>query len=155
LGLAGFCGLCLAVVLSGAGLALAALPGWYLRLVPPPLAPAGGATEFLLIWAALYPLLSLAGWLIWRRPDLALRHAAALRGFGIMLGIKALGTAVFFGLHWMATAAILAGLLLLVTGITIARFARLSPPAALLLLPFGLWSAFMVYFIAGFWWLNG
>ncbi len=150
--LAGFLGLCLAVGLSGSGLAAFGLHGWYLSLHPPRFAPP--VWVFLPVWSVLYLMAGLAAWEIWRVPDAPMANHQALSAWGWQLGLKALGAPVFFGAHWLLPAV---GVQLALCGAvfwTILRFARLNLAAAALMLPYLGWVTFELYLNAGFWWLN-
>jgi tryptophan-rich sensory protein len=150
--LAGFLALCLAVGLSGSGLAAFGLHGWYLALHSPRWAPP--IRVFLPVWTVLYLMSGVAAWEIWRVPDAPMQNRQALAAWGWQMGLKALWTPVFFGAHWLLPA--LAVELALCAAIfwTIWRFARLNFAAAALMIPYFGWVAFELYLNAGFWWLN-
>lgn len=150
-----------ALVLIGwlALVALAALSGiatppgdWYAGLAKPPLTPPDLA--FPIAWSTLYLLMALAAW----RATLAASPGArwvTLWPFLAQLAANALWSILFFGLHWMGPA--LLDLLLLwgLIVLTLRRFARVSPAAAWLLLPYLAWVSFAAYLNAATWWLNG
>lgn len=150
--LAGFLFLCLIVGLSGIGITTFSLHGWYLSLIQPRLLPP--VWVFLPIWIVLYLMVALAGWEIWRVPDVGLRDQQALTAWGWQIGLKALWTPVFFGLHWLLAAFAVGLVLFGAILFTILRFARLNRAASLLMLPYCGWVAFELYLNAGFWWLN-
>ena len=143
----------LALVVLAALTGIATPPGdWYAALAKPPLTPPDLA--FPLAWSTLYLLMALAAW----RATLAAPPAA--RGFTLwpflaQLVTNALWSILFFGLHWMGLA--LLDLLLLggLIALTIRRFARVSPAAAWLLVPYLAWVSFAAYLNAATWWLNG
>jgi tryptophan-rich sensory protein len=152
LALVGFLVLCLAVGLSGSGVCFMALRAWYPALHAPPGRPP--IWVFLAVWPFLYVMLGLAAWAIWRVPDVAMNSHRALNAWGCQLGVKALWTPIFFGLHWLLPSFGVGVLLLGVVGWTIWRFAKLNMTAALLMAPYFCWLGFEVYLNAGFWWLN-
>ncbi len=150
--MAGFLLLCLTVGLSGSGLAAVSVHGWYLTLNPPPFTPQPWA--FLSIWGMIYVWAGFAAWDIWRNLDAALLNHRALNAWGWAMGLKALWTPVFYGLHWLLPALAVGLALLVALGFTVARFWRLSRIAAVMMLPFFVWVGFECYLDAGFWWLN-
>lgn len=149
LALAGFVGLCLLVGFSTSGITAGAVRGWYLTLARPPGTPPNWL--FAPVWTTLYVLIGVSGWLVWRKP----LHRAALRLWGWQLGINALWTPVFFGLHSPGLGMIVLLAMLVAVGLTIRAFAPLSRPAAWLLLPYAAWGCYAGYVNAGFLWLNG
>jgi tryptophan-rich sensory protein len=149
---AGFLLLCLGVGLSGVGVSALGVHGWYLSLRRPPLCPP--LSLYPPVWTLLYLMAGVAAWEIWRAPGFRLLNRQALIAWGWQIGLKALWTPVFFGLHWLLGSAILGLVLLAVLGETIRRFAGLKRWAALLMLPYAAWVAFEVYLDFGFWWLN-
>jgi len=150
--LAGFLLLCLTVGLSGSPLAAIAEHGWYLTLTAPPYTPP--IWEFVPIWSMLYVWAAFAAWEIWCNLDAALLNHRALTAWGWAMGLKALWTPLFFGLHWLLPALDVGLALLVMLGVTVARFWRLNRGAAVMMLPFFLWVGFECYLDAGFWWLN-
>jgi tryptophan-rich sensory protein len=136
LGLAGW----LAVVFAAGGLgALASVDAasFYAQLEQPAWAPP--ASVFGPVWSALYALMGLAAWLVWRKG-----HAGrgALAVFVLQLGANALWSWLFFA--WRQGALAFADVLLLLALIawTVAAFWRVQRVAAMLLVPYFLWVAF-------------
>jgi translocator protein len=152
LALAGFLFLCLGVGLSGSGVSALNLHNWYLTLNPPELLPP--VWVFPPVWIVLYFMIGVAGWEIWRVPDVAMRNHRALTVWGWQIGLKALWTPVFFGLHWLLPALGVGCALFGTAMFTLLRFSRLNRAAALLMLPYCGWLTFELYLNAGFWWLN-
>ena len=151
--LVGFVGLCLLVGASGAGLTEQAVRGWYLTLTPPPGTPPNWV--FAPVWTALYVMLGTAGWLVWRLPAyLSVQKRAALQLWGWQLLANALWTPAFFGLHSTVLGLVVILPLVVLIGLTLARFARLRPIAAALLVPYLAWTCYAAYLNIGFWWLN-
>ncbi len=140
--------LCLLVGAAGAGITISNIHSWYLTLDPPPATPPNRV--FYPVWTVLYTMMGVAAWRVWRLPN----YHAALTLWGWQLGLNALWTPVFFGLHLLLPAlAVLLGLNVMVV-LTIGRFYRQDKTAAFLLLPYLGWTGFAVYLNAGFWWLN-
>lgn len=151
--LVGFVGLCLLVGASSSGLTAQAVRGWYLTLAMPPGTPP--TWLFAPVWTALYLMVGTAGWLIWRLPAAMLSaKRAALRLWGWQLLANALWTPAFFGLHSPALGLVVIVPLVVLIALTIRAFAGLRRSAALLLVPYLLWTCFATYLNAGFWWMN-
>lgn len=126
---------------------------WYPTLVSPPGTPPNWL--FGPVWTALYVLIAVSAWLVWRQATGGgPRGYAALRLWGWQLGLNALWTPAFFGLHILGLALAMIVLLLGAIALTIRAFARIDRIAAVLLLPYAAWVFFATYLNAGFWWLN-
>lgn len=105
------------------------------------------------VWAVLYTLIAVSGWLVWRRSGFA-GARAALVVYGVQLVLNALWTPLFFGagLLGLAFAEITALGLAIVA--TIVLFARHSRPAAALLVPYLAWVGFAATLNFAIWQLN-
>ncbi|MDX5377068.1 MAG: tryptophan-rich sensory protein [Halomonas sp.] len=128
-------------------------PGaWYAELDKPPLTPPDWL--FPVAWTTLYLMMAVAAWRVTLRVPAAER-VAVLWPFVAQLAANGLWSILFFGMHWIFVA--LADLLLLwgLIVLTISRFARVSPVAAWLLVPYLAWVSFAGYLNAGIGWLNG
>jgi tryptophan-rich sensory protein len=148
LALVGFVGLCLLVGAVAGTVTTGAVRGWYLSLSRPPGTPP--TWIFAPVWTALYVMIGVAGWLVWRRCG----AAGPLRLWGWQLAANALWTPAFFGLHSPALAMLVVVVMLVLLGLTIRAFLGVHRAAAGLLLPYLAWSSFAAYLNAGFWWLN-
>ncbi len=123
---------------------------YYETLVKPPLAPP--AWLFPVMWAVLYALMGISAYLInesggeQRRPALILYLA--------QLFVNLLWSPVFFGLRSFggAVAVVIAMLVLVVCMLLV--FGRISRCAALLNIPYVIWTAFASYLTIGFCVLN-
>lgn len=150
-------GLAVAVVGSeavGAGSALAAggdFRTYFLSLRKPPLTPPPSA--FGPAWTALYLLMGIAVWLVWRR-GIDRQTAIALGVFAAQLLLNALWSIVFFGGHRLGWALLEIALLWMMILATILAFWRVTPLAGALLLPYLAWVSFATYLNAGVWRLN-
>ena len=129
----------------------AAVDGWYRELAKPPLTPPD--RTFPVVWPVLYAMIAIAGVAIWRseRPG----RIRALTVYLLQLALNYGWTLVFFGAQLIGFAAAWIIALLGLVGWTIALFARFSPLAAWLLVPYAAWVAFATYLNLGIWWLNG
>ena len=144
----GFIGLTLLVGAADGALTAPAIRGWYLSLLRPPGTPPNWV--FGPVWTTLYTMIAVAAWLVWRQPG----HRRALLLWGWQLLANALWTPIFFSLHRIGLALIEVLGLVLLGCLTTAAFVRLSRPAALLMLPYLLWTCYATWLNAGFWWLN-
>jgi tryptophan-rich sensory protein len=150
-----FCGFLLLSLIAagaGAGMTATALHGWFWTLRPPGFLPP--VWVFPLVSTAVFLLAGVAGWDLWRVPDVAGREQRALTCWGWMMGAAALLPAMFFGLHCLWGAMVLGGFALAAAAGSWFRFLRLNRRAALMLLPFIGWTAFTSWVVAGFWWCN-
>ncbi len=144
----GFVGLTLLVGAVDGLLTAPAIRTWYLALARPPGTPPNWL--FGPVWTVLYAMIAVAAWLVWQKPW----HRRALLLWGWQLLANALWTPIFFGLHLIGVALLEVLVLLLLAGLTTVAFARLSRPAALLMLPYLAWTCYATYLNAGFWWLS-
>ena len=145
LALAGFLLLCYAVAAIGAYSTTPAIPTWYADLTKPSFNPPNWI--FAPVWTALYALMALAAWLIWRTPTepQTLQDSArldALIAFYIQLVLNFLWTPIFFHYHQILVAAVIILLLWLAILLTIVLFWRVRPLAGVLLMPYIAWVTF-------------
>ena len=138
LGLLGWIVLCFAASAIGAIASFDAGP-FYEQLDRPGWAPPSGA--FGPVWTALYLLMAIAAWLVWREPASSGR-ARALVLFVAQLAVNALWSWLFFRWRTCALAFLDTVLLLLLLVATIAAFWRIRPLAGVLLLPYLGWVGF-------------
>jgi tryptophan-rich sensory protein len=149
----GFVGLCLLVGASGSTLTADSVRGWYLTLNRPPGVPPSWV--FPVVWTTLYVMMGTAAWLCWRAPGVAAeQRGGALRLWGWQLLANALWTPAFFGLQRPLLGLVVLAALLPLIGLAIRAFLPLDRRAALLMLPYLLWSLYATYLNLGFWWLN-
>jgi benzodiazapine receptor len=127
--------------------------GWYLSLAAPPGTPP--RFVFAPVWTALYVLIGVAGWLVWRRVGAAAILRRPLRLWGWQLLLNALWTPVFFGLRSPAAALVVMLGLLVLVWLTLRAFGRVNLMAAGLFAPYALWVTYAAYLNLGFWWMNG
>ncbi len=116
------------------------MPGdWYASLKKPTWNPPGWV--FGPVWTALYAMMGVAAWLVWKRGGFAVqRRPLAL--FLIQLALNAAWTPLFFGLHRPGLAFAEIVLLWLAIAATIRAFRHVSRPAAWLLAPYLVWVSF-------------
>jgi len=130
---------CLAIVIAAAAIgAVASVDAstFYAQLVRPAWAPP--ASAFGPVWSALYLLMGVAAWLVWREQGVR-KLEATLALFLVQLCANALWSWLFFA--WRNGALAFADVLLLLALIvaTVAAFWRIRRLAALLLVPYLAW----------------
>ncbi len=141
--------LCFGVSAAG-GLATSSSVGtWYQELARPWWTPPGWV--FGPVWLTLYTMMAVAVWDVWRSPG-ATRTALAL--FGIQLALNLAWSFLFFGLRSPGLGLVGIVLLIGVLASTIREFRRKRPRAALLLVPYLLWTSFAAVLNATIWWMN-
>lgn len=129
-----------AVVAVVGGLATDTAPGsFYDGLRQPSWNPPDAL--FAPVWSALYVTMAVAAWMVALEVDHP-RRATALTAYGIQLVLNLGWTLVFFQVESaLGALLVIAGLLVAIV-VTMARFAHVSRPAALLLVPFLAWVGY-------------
>lgn len=139
--------LVLAALVGGIGglVSAPAIEGWYAATPKPMFTPPDAV--FGPVWAVLYTLIAVAGWLVWRAPDSEAR-TRGLRLYALQFVLNALWSPVFFGLGALLGAPGLWAALVLIVVLdivilaTIIRVGDVSRLAATLLLPYWFWSLY-------------
>jgi benzodiazapine receptor len=147
-GLIGWLLLCYAAASLGAFF----MPGeWYAGLQKPAWNPP--AWIFGPVWTALYTMMAVAAWLVWKRGGF--KSQRWLLGlFLVQLALNALWTPLFFGLHQTGLAFAEIILMWLAIAATIAAFSKVHRPAAWLLVPYLAWVGFAAVLNGTLWRLN-
>ncbi|HUH12141.1 MAG TPA: TspO/MBR family protein [Longimicrobiales bacterium] len=124
---------------------------WYAALEKPAWTPPSWL--FAPVWTALYILMGVAAWLVWRRVGFG-GAGGALGLFLAHLVLNAAWSWLFFGRQdpGAALAAILP--LLAVVAALVVLFWRVRPAAGALMLPYLLWVAYATTLNLGIWRLN-
>jgi tryptophan-rich sensory protein len=148
-----FVGICLLAGAAGGALTASAVRDWYPTLAKPSWTPPSWV--FGPAWTTLYILMGVAAFLVWRRTD-ADRAARrlALGLFGVQLVLNIAWSGVFFGLRQPGWAVAEIAMLWVAIVATIWAFARVSRPAALLLLPYITWTTFAAALNTAIWRMN-
>jgi len=124
---------------------------WYPTLTKPGWTPPSWL--FGPVWGALYLMMGLAAWLVWRRKGL--RDGKLPLGlFAWQLVLNAGWSWVFFGLRAPMPAFFELGALWFALAATVAAFWRVSRAAGLLLVPYLLWTTFAGALNFAIWRLN-
>jgi tryptophan-rich sensory protein len=127
-------------------------PGeWYAALKKPSWNPP--AWLFGPVWSALYTMMAVAAWLVWKRGGFAAQRKPLII-FLAQLALNAAWTPLFFGLHSPGLA--FAEMVLLWSAIvaTIVVFRPVSRAAMLLLVPYLGWVSFAAVLNFSLWRLN-
>ncbi len=151
LGLCVFIAVCFLAAGIGSWFTAASVKSWYPTLIKPTGTPP--AWVFGPVWSALYVLMAMAAWLVWKqRLDADVTVALAI--FFTQLALNATWSFVFFGLRrpGLALLEILALLAAIVA--TMTNFAPLSRPAFWLMSPYAAWVSYATYLNFGIWRLN-
>ncbi|MEX1112152.1 MAG: TspO/MBR family protein [Candidatus Andersenbacteria bacterium] len=136
----------------GSVFTISSIPTWYASLARPELSPPNWI--FGPVWTTLYALMGIAAWLIWRK---GLQRKDVKVALGIFVGqlvLNSLWSIIFFGLQNPGVALIEIVFLWLAILATIITFARISKPAAWLLVPYIVWVSFASYLNYAIWVLN-
>jgi translocator protein len=140
--------LCLAAGALGAAVTAPAIPTWYAGLAKPSFNPPNWI--FAPVWTALYVLMAIAAWLVWRRGN----ARPPLTLFGVQLALNSAWSLLFFGLHRVDLALVDIVLLLAAIVATARAFHPRSAVAALLLVPYLAWVSFATVLNFAIWRLN-
>jgi tryptophan-rich sensory protein len=146
-------GFILAAQAVGAAASLVTVPNiasWFPDLVKPSFNPPGWL--FAPVWVALYLLMAVAAWRVWRERGL---RSAPLLLYAMQLALNFAWAFIFFGAHRLGLAlGEIATLLLFVIATTIA-FWRADRLAGAMMLPYVAWVSFATLLNYEFWILNG
>lgn len=123
----------------------------YGRLQQPSWAPP--AWLFGPVWTALYALMAVAAWLVWRSGSAA-ETKGPLFAYAAQLVLNAAWTPLFFGLGWRGVALIEIAVLWAVLLTTVVLFFRRSAVAGWLLVPYLVWTTFALCLNFAVWQLN-
>jgi benzodiazapine receptor len=116
-----------------------ALGGWYERLDKPPFQPPPWV--FPPVWTALYGLIAVSGWRVYRaRPGLPRRRALEL--WAAQLALNGLWSWLFFDKRLLRTALADCALLFAATGAYVKNARDADPLAAKLFVPYAAWVGF-------------
>ena len=128
----------------------ASAPAFYGALDQPGWAPP--AALFGPVWTALYALMAIAAWLVWRRGGAEAR--VALGWYLGQLVLNALWSWLFF--RWQMGAAAVAEIVVLwgAIAVTLVLFARISRLAAGLLVPYLVWVTYAAALTVALWRMN-
>jgi translocator protein len=142
----------LVICFAAASLGALFMPGeWYAALRKPSWNPP--AWIFGPVWSALYAMMGVAAWLVWKQGGFTTQRRP-LSLFFLQLALNAAWTPLFFGLHWLGAALGEITCLWLAIAATLAAFRRVSRPASWLLAPYLAWVSFAALLNFTLWRLN-
>lgn len=126
---------------------------WYPTLVKPFFNPPNWI--FAPVWSTLYIMMGIAAGMVWNYIDFKKEVVKkALGYFAIQLGLNALWSYLFFGLHNPLLALIEIIILWLLIFETYSQFKKIDKIAGILLIPYLAWVSFASILNASIWWLN-
>jgi benzodiazapine receptor len=126
---------------------------WYPTLIKPVFNPPNWV--FAPVWSTLYIMMGIAAGLVWDRIEMQKETVKkGLLYFAVQLGLNALWSYLFFGMHNTLLAMIEIVLLWLMIYETFIQFNKVNKIAAYLLIPYLLWVTFAAVLNASIWWLN-
>lgn len=149
-GLAVFVGINVAVSALGGWATSASVNTWYPTLVKPAFNPPDWI--FAPVWSALYLMIAVAGWRVWRRGGGEAR--LALTVYAVQLALNLSWSFVFFGARLIGPALVVIAALLAAIVVNAALFWRLDRVAGALLVPYAAWVSFAAVLNAALWRLN-
>ncbi|MFP4224417.1 MAG: TspO/MBR family protein [Phycisphaeraceae bacterium] len=143
---------CFAAAALGSLLTVQSVGTWYQQLARPTWTPPDWL--FGPVWTLLYAMMAVAAWLVWRKAGWS-GSPWALGVFGLQLVLNVAWSGIFFGLRLPGAA--LAELVALWAAIlaTAVLFARVSWPAAGLMIAYLLWVSFAGALNFAIWRMNG
>ena len=130
-----------------------AIADWYPTLIKPSFNPPNWI--FAPVWSMLYVMMGVAAGLVWDRMEQESEVVKkALLFFAIQLGLNALWSYLFFGLHNPMLAGLEIIVLWLMIYETYVQFAKINKIAGYLFIPYLAWVSFAAVLNASIWWLN-
>ena len=124
---------------------------FYRSLVQSPLSPP--AILFPIVWTILYALMGWSAYLIYSEDD-APDRAKALILYAVQLAVNFSWSIIFFRFQQLGAAAVTAVLLSILVAAMILSFRKIRTKAAVLNIPYLLWSLFASYLAIANWVLN-
>lgn len=145
--------ICLAVGYFSGAVTREAITDWYPTLIKPSFNPPNWI--FAPVWSMLYVMMGVAAGLVWDRMQQESEVVKkALLFFVIQLGLNALWSYLFFGLHNPMLAGLEIIVLWLMIYETYVQFAKINKIAGYLFIPYLAWVSFAAVLNASIWWLN-
>ena len=124
---------------------------WYPSIARPSWTPPGWL--FGPVWTALYTLMAVAAWVVWRKDGWAGARAALVL-YAVQLALNAAWSPLFFGLRMPGVAFAELVVLWLAIIATVVAFWKKSPVAGALLVPYVLWTTFAAALNLAIWRMN-
>ena len=146
--LGGFVVACFAAAALGGVVTASSVREWYPTIAKPTWTPPSWI--FGPVWTALYLMMAVAGWLVWRRVG----WSGALGWFAVQLALNATWSPVFFGWHRLGLALVNIVLLWVAIAGTMVAFWRVMPAAGIMFVPYLVWVSFASALNFAIWRLN-
>jgi len=143
---------CLLVGGFGTIFSISSIPTWYTSLHKPFFNPPNWI--FGPVWTILYVLIGISFYLIWKKGIKSIKVRSAINLFVIQLGLNAIWTPVFFGMHNPPWAFVIILLMIYFSVLTIISFKKINKLAAYLLYPYLIWIIFAAALNFSIWLLN-
>ena len=143
---------CLAAGAIGSIFTRSAIPTWYATLAKPSFSPPNWL--FAPVWTALYILMGVSAFLVWRKGSADKGVRVALIVFLVQLVINVLWSFIFFGMQSPMFGLVVISILWLAILATVILFYRVSRVASVLLWPYLLWVTFATVLNGAVWMLN-
>ncbi len=151
LGLFAFIILCLAVSGVGGAVTATSVDTWYQALEKPSFNPPDWV--FAPVWTALYILMGIAAWRVWRLRSSG-STLTAFAVFGVQLCLNLAWSFLFFGLQRVDLALIEIVILLVAIITNTIVFWRIERLAGLLFVPYAAWVTYATILNTSLWLLN-
>lgn len=143
--------LCFLVAAAGGAVTATSVNDWYQGLEKPGFTPPDAL--FAPVWTALYALMAVAGWRVWRSSGF--RDARwPLLAFAVQLGLNLAWSVLFFGMNLIGAALVEMVALLAAIIFTAVLFARRDRWAGVMLVPYVVWVGYALVLNASIWRLN-
>jgi len=156
-GLAVFIAINVAVSALGGWATAASVGTWYQALAKPAFNPPNWI--FAPVWSALYLMIAIAGWRVWRRGageagGAGRESRLALTVYAVQLVLNLSWSFVFFGARLIGPALAVIAALLAAILVNVTLFWRIDRTAGALLVPCAAWVSFAALLNAALWRLN-
>ena len=149
--LLGFVALCLAVAAAGGAVTASSVGTWYAGLAKPAFNPPNWV--FAPVWTALYLMMAVAGWRVWRRRGVPAARLA-LGVWAVQLAMNLMWSFLFFGARTIGGALAEIAVLFAAIVVTAGLFWRIDRVAGVLFVPYIWWVGFAAVLNAALWGLN-
>ncbi len=124
----------------------------YSSIARPPLSPPSAV--FPIVWAILYALMGASAYIIFSQDDDIPERNTAIGLYVIQLAVNFAWSIIFFRFRAFFAAAVTAVVLAMLVTAMVLSFRKVSKTAALMNLPYLLWSFFAAYLAFGVWLMN-
>ncbi|OUD37610.1 TspO/MBR family protein [Flavobacterium sp. FPG59] len=144
---------CLAIGYTSGMVTRSSITTWYPTLIKPSFNPPNWI--FAPVWSTLYAMMGVAAGFVWseiKSNEEVVKKALIF--FLIQLGLNALWSYLFFGLHNPMLAGLEIIVLWLMIYETYIQFAKINKIAGYLLIPYLAWVSFAAVLNGSIWWLN-